>query len=626
VIGEQLQQLWTTFLSGGSLSPEEEAKLVAALRDDPQTCEALLLDFDLHRTLHGLGRSERDAQDFIRAFGRGLAAEGDATRFIQKVESRMEARGLAKPSGAESASTETAGVRRSSPRSVPGSRPGGKGAGSPVPALVAVGALVVILVLFAFSTTTPSPSDAGRGDRVRHGRTIEGPNRAQAKLGERDRPLAKEKDDLVQPPSPRPRESETRDLPRKGLPDPEKGREPQEPERKDALETPKKVEAPRPPAGVPSEEKLPPPAAPSQPKPEGRTLTAVATVEEVSGQAFLLLKDRKTPAVPGAGLAESSGLETGGKGARLVLRFSDRTLVELGPETLVRDVRAEGGKRLVLDRGVLRAVVSRQPEQEPMSFVTPHGAARVVGTTLRLFVDTDPKIGTRLEVEEGKVELKNQAGLGAFVESGQFAVAREGGELVARSVAIDEILLLPRQGTLVGNEWALVKDRAASSGSALYSRETSYKVRKVGANYVYDSVKSRPAYVLFNFVAEGGKDYHLWIRGRSLPEDPNHQLTSELAVEPANAQLGQADAQPALSQDNAYSYTGFFHYSGYGWIGGRGEFGKADAVPLSIRFARSGPQSLKIYVLQAPAWIDAVWLSATQKTRPEAGQTGPAKK
>jgi hypothetical protein len=261
-----------------------------------------------------------------------------------------------------------------------------------------------------------------------------------------------------------------------------------------------------------------------------------------------------------------------------------------------------------------------------MILTFPHGAAKILGTTLKLSVDPEPKKGTRLEVEEGRVELKNLSGAHVEVGSGQFAVAQEGMELVARMVPIDEILLSPRQAVLVGNEWIVAKDRGAAGGTALYSRETSYKIRKVGTGHVYDSVKNRPSYVLFNFQAEGGKDYHIWIHGRSLPEDPNHLVTSELAIEPANAQLSQVDGQAALAGDNAYSYTGFFHFTSYGWIGGRGEFGRADAVPLSVRFTQSGAQTLKIYVLQVPAWIDAVWLSATQKTRPEAGQAGPARK
>jgi hypothetical protein len=58
----------------------------------------------------------------------------------------------------------------------------------------------------------------------------------------------------------------------------------------------------------------------------------------------------------------------------------------------------------------------------------------VVGTTLRLYVDPDPKKGTRLEVEEGKVELKNLAGKTVYVESGHYAVAGVGVELVTRKL------------------------------------------------------------------------------------------------------------------------------------------------------------------------------------------------
>jgi hypothetical protein len=71
-----------------------------------------------------------------------------------------------------------------------------------------------------------------------------------------------------------------------------------------------------------------------------------------------------------------------------------------------------------------------------MIFETPQGEARVVGTTLRLIVDTDPRKGTQLEVEEGKVLLKNLAGKSVPVESGHYAVAAAGAALVSKPVAV----------------------------------------------------------------------------------------------------------------------------------------------------------------------------------------------
>lgn len=115
---------------------------------------------------------------------------------------------------------------------------------------------------------------------------------------------------------------------------------------------------------------------------------------------------------------------------RAVLRLPDGTRVEL--EAASRLDRIEE-KRILLTRGALTARVAPQPPGAPLVFATPQGEARVVGTTLRL--STHPKDGTRLEVESGRVELKDDAGRAVLVEAGRYAVAAPGVELVARELS-----------------------------------------------------------------------------------------------------------------------------------------------------------------------------------------------
>jgi hypothetical protein len=204
-----------------------------------------------------------------------------------------------------------------------------------------------------------------------------------------------------------------------------------EQELKDAVQLAKKSERPAP-ATPPQEEKpKPSPAAPGSPS-QGTTQAPLAKVEEISGEAFVVTKDGKSPVTAEANLLPGQGLETGGGTSRIVLRFSDKTRVDLGPETLLAEVKTDSGKRLALTQGTVRAVVAKQPKGEPLIFTTPYGDAKVVGTTLRLYVDPDPRKGTKLEVEEGKVELKNLTGRAIMVESGHYAVAAVGVELVAR--------------------------------------------------------------------------------------------------------------------------------------------------------------------------------------------------
>jgi hypothetical protein len=151
----------------------------------------------------------------------------------------------------------------------------------------------------------------------------------------------------------------------------------------------------------------------------------------------------KTPAKAGQLLRHGEGLETRGARSWALIRFPDRTRVELEGDTLVRELldrEQARGRRLFIDRGAVRADVSKQPAGQPMVFDSPHGEARVLGTTLRVAIDPDPRKGTRLEVEEGKVELRNLAGRTVLVESGHFAVAAAGATLSSKRLSKEELL------------------------------------------------------------------------------------------------------------------------------------------------------------------------------------------
>ena len=93
------------------------------------------------------------------------------------------------------------------------------------------------------------------------------------------------------------------------------------------------------------------------------------------------------------------------------------------------------GKRLYLSKGRVSATVARQPEGQPFILSTPHGEARVLGTTLRLTVEAAPAGGlTRLEVVEGKVRLQRRDGKAVDVTSGHLAVAADGVDLSPRVI------------------------------------------------------------------------------------------------------------------------------------------------------------------------------------------------
>ena len=135
----------------------------------------------------------------------------------------------------------------------------------------------------------------------------------------------------------------------------------------------------------------------------------------------------------GRDLLAGQGLSTGAM-SRVVVRFSDGTRVELAERTeIARVADREGaagiGTWIELTQGAVTIDAVRQPAGRAMSIASPHGEARVLGTTLRLAVG---KESTRLEVVEGRVKLSRKGGGAVDVIAGYAAVAGPNDELAAR--------------------------------------------------------------------------------------------------------------------------------------------------------------------------------------------------
>ncbi len=350
--------------------------------------------------------------------------------------------------------------------------------------------------------------------------------------------------------------------------------------------------------------------APREPRKETKAEAApagIARVERVEGEVYLAARGERTPAKVGLDILPGQGLETGPKSSA-ALAYPDKTRLELGGDTAVREIlereapgRNARGKRLFLAQGTLKADVARQTLEQPMTIATPHAEARVLGTAFRLVVDPG---STRLEVREGRVRLTRvRDGKSVEVGAGSSATSAD---LASRPIALDEIVLLPPQGRFVGGEWKVVRDAGASNGLAFEAERPAYKI--------YESVKTVPSHVAFSFVAEENRDYHVWIRGWSLAT-ADRRMHDEVAIEPVNGTLSKKCPHVG-DKDNAFIYTGWCLHPGYAWIGGHDEDQAGEVVPVSIRFNRSGLQTLKLYAIQGPIRIDALWISTTQKTRP----------
>jgi hypothetical protein len=236
----------------------------------------------------------------------------------------------------------------------------------------------------------------------------------------------------VLPPAPKP--------PTPVVPKPEQPKPTPAPTIIEPAPTPTPAPKPTPETPVKPEEPAPVKPAPTPEPPRPTTVAVVATLEKMEGDVLV----GKVPAKAGQPIRHGEGLETRGARSWAVISYPDKTRVELEGDTLVRELLdrdAAKGRRLFVEKGAVKADVSKQPAGQPMVFDSPHGEARVLGTTLRFHVDPDPRKGTRLEVEEGKVELKNLAGRSALVESGHFAIAAAGASPTTKRLPKEETIL-----------------------------------------------------------------------------------------------------------------------------------------------------------------------------------------
>ncbi len=403
-------------------------------------------------------------------------------------------------------------------------------------------------------------------------------------------------------------------------PPPEPPPESPRPQEKPRLpELPAPVERPASPS-LPPPEPAPRPA-PELPKPAPEpppreTRAAVAVLQSAAGDVRVI-DGAEAPAAPERPILAGQGLRIGPK-SRAVVVYGDRTRLELGPETELRGFEAAKGKRVELARGTLAGRVARQAV--PMTITTPHGEARVLGTELRLVVEA---ASTRLEVTEGRVQLRRSDGRSADVPAGHFAVAGPGAEPVSKILLVPEVLLLPEDGKLQGGEWKVVRDDRASTGWALEAESTTYKLPESQA---YPSLRGRTSYVEFSFWAEGSRDYTVWIRGRAASAQERSRR-DEVAIEPLRARFNQKCFWLGPSGDNAFVFLGYGRHPEYVWASGDNDpvDPGTQTMPIAVRFASTGRQTLKLHAIECPMRVDAIWLSATQKARPPAGQHGPAK-
>jgi len=213
------------------------------------------------------------------------------------------------------------------------------------------------------------------------------------------------------------------------------------------LPAPRPPETPREPAPAPGRDPAPAPPPTEEPKPQppvisvptppppreretpGTTTVSVfATVERAEGPVIVLDGPAERPGVrAGATLGSGQGLRTGPR-ASVAVKYPDGTRLELGPETLVRELAQRPGKHVTVARGTIVADVTKQPQGQPFVVSSPNGEVTVLGTRFALTAATEY---TRVDVREGKVRLSGEKA-SVEISAGQHATAAAGASIASR--------------------------------------------------------------------------------------------------------------------------------------------------------------------------------------------------
>jgi len=462
---ERANELWLRLLSVQALEGVEERALLEVLASDAEFRRKLLDDAQLDGVLRGMGWSREDEDAFVGRFSDSLFAK-EATGFIKRLEPRLE-------------QTPPPREARKSTRGQRPPRAPDRGIWPFV--LVAAGLLIGIFAVVTVFTSESGRKEEGRRRQVRK---EEGVLEVQH---ERLREIERKREELSRPPAQQTQDPGEEEKRKQTLEELKNEKERIEREMREAIDLARKAERPAPAERPRLEEKpVAPQDPPPAPKPSAGTEAIVATVERVEGAVSIVGKSGKYPARPNQGIPAGQGVETGAK-SLLVLIYPDGTRLEVEEQAEARELKGEGGKRLFVDKGAVKAWVSKQPNDQPMVLATPHGEAKVLGTTLRLVVDPDARKGSKLEVEEGKVELRGLAGKAVLVESGHYAVAAAGVELAVKPT-VDDPTLLIAHWTFDEPGGANVLDAGSRGLAGLLKNGTSRVAGRYGSALRFDGV------------------------------------------------------------------------------------------------------------------------------------------
>jgi len=98
-MSESREDLWLRFLATRTLTRDEKQDLLRALETDAEFRKTVLDDAELHGLLRAFWGSDQDAEGFLKGVSDYLSADSDESRFLRRLDTRMEREGLLSPSG-----------------------------------------------------------------------------------------------------------------------------------------------------------------------------------------------------------------------------------------------------------------------------------------------------------------------------------------------------------------------------------------------------------------------------------------------------------------------------------------------------------------------------------------------
>ena len=157
-------------------------------------------------------------------------------------------------------------------------------------------------------------------------------------------------------------------------------------------------------------------------------------LERLEGDAFVLTGEDRKPAVAGSRLDPGQGIETVRFYTRVLVRFPDRSRLDLGTSSTLRDLRLPpgGGLRAQLVGGTFAAEVPRRPGGGSWSLRTPHGTLETDEGIFKVVITTGELGTTRVQAQAGRLRLTRHsdgaaidllAGHGALISSRRPLVA-----------------------------------------------------------------------------------------------------------------------------------------------------------------------------------------------------------